>query len=366
MKNTHIDSLYEKAEIAHEKQDFKTAKSLYKSVLQIDKNNYQSHRWLADVYLELEDYKNAIKSFKKALALDNTDADVLNDAGLAYYEEDFPSEAVNLYVQGIEISPNHECLHSNLGKALYEMYLHADKDTAQKIATKWMQDFPNNPDASFMGSAITGLNPAEQNIDFVRATFDDFASTFDEKLAELEYKAPELLSQALCRYTNNLGAVLDAGCGTGLVAPLIHTISHSITGVDLSGEMINLAKKRNLYTDLHTEDLVQFLKNNINIFDTIIAADVLCYFGDLSPVMHNFHTALKDKGVLAFSLEKTDISNACDNGFVLNASGRYKHTKQSIIAVLNQQGFTILEIHSKVLRTEHGKSVWGLVVIAQK
>ena len=351
--------LYRQAEKAHQNKDYQHAVTLYSKVIEQDPKNYKALRWLGDVYLELEDYDNAINAFEKALALDDTDADVLNDTALAYYEKDLPNQAVELYLKGIEINPEHDCLHSNLGKALYEMYLHTDTERAKEIAKNWKNTFPNNPEAAFMGSAIVGLNPAEQNIDFVKATFDDFASTFDEKLAELEYKAPELLASALQRHSTHLGVVLDAGCGTGLVAPHVRNTINTIVGVDLSGEMIKKAEQRGIYSDLHTADLMQFLSSEINTFNTIVASDVLCYFGDLKPILTAFKIALKPDGILAFSVEKTDHKT-----YNLEASGRYKHAQSPLQSTLGECGYNILEIKIEALRMEHGNCVEGLVVIA--
>ena len=352
-------TIYNQAEKAHQNEDYQHAVSLYSKVIEQEPKHYEALRWLGDVYLELEDYDNAISTFEKALALNDTDADVLNDTALAYYEKDLPTQAVELYLKGIEINPEHECLHSNLGKALYEMYLHADTQRAKDIARYWKNTFSSNPEASFMGSAIVGLNPAEQNIDFVKTTFDDFASTFDEKLAELEYKAPELLASAIHRHSMHLGAILDAGCGTGLVAPHVRNTMDTIVGVDLSGEMIKKAEKRGIYKALHTADLMQFLSSEINTFNTIIASDVLCYFGDLMPVLTAFKTALKPDGILAFSLEKTD-----HQAYSLNASGRYKHAQSPLQLTLAQCGYNIREIKVETLRMEHGNCVEGLIVIA--
>ncbi len=361
-----LNTLYINAEIAHHAEEYQSALNGYLSVLAHDNNHYNAHRWIADVYLELEDYDNAIKHFEHALIIDDSDADVFNDAGLAYYEQDIPDKSVYKYVQGIALNPDHACLHSNLGKALYEMFYHTDKKEAQKIAKNWLENFPDNADASFMGAAILGLNPAQQNADFVRGTFDDFADTFDEKLAELEYQAPQLLQSALLRHINTLGIVLDAGCGTGLVAPLVHKYCATITGVDLSQSMLDLAKERNLYNALHTGDLLDYLSSNTNIYNTIIASDVLCYFGELNTVFSRFFTTLKTEGIIALSLEECTMLETQNTGYILNASGRYKHAQDYVTECLIKNGFSILEINTKTLRQEHGKPVHGLVLLAQK
>ena len=133
----------------------------------------------------------------------------------------------------------------------------------------------------------------------------------------------------------------------------------TIVGVDLSGEMIKKAEKRGIYNALHTADLMQFLSPQINAFNTIIASDVLCYFGDLMPILTAFKIALKPDGILACSLEKTD-----HEAYNLDASGRYKHAQSPLQLMLGECGYNILEIKVETLRMEHGNCVEGLVVIA--
>ena len=57
----------------------------------------------------------------------------------------------------------------------------------------------------------------------MRAVFNGFANSFAAKLAELGYDAPKLTAQAVAEALGpphgNL-RVVDAGCGTGLCAPL--------------------------------------------------------------------------------------------------------------------------------------------------
>jgi predicted TPR repeat methyltransferase len=54
--------------------------------------------------------------------------------------------------------------------------------------------------------------------------FDEFAASFDAKLVKLQYRAPELVVEALNERLgsdSDWGAVADLGCGTGLVGTLL-------------------------------------------------------------------------------------------------------------------------------------------------
>jgi predicted TPR repeat methyltransferase len=59
-------------------------------------------------------------------------------------------------------------------------------------------------------------------------------------------------------------------------------VSKSITGVDLSAEMIKLAEKKGVYSSLVTEPIQSYLERADTSFDVIVASDVFSYVGDLS------------------------------------------------------------------------------------
>jgi trans-aconitate methyltransferase len=89
------------------------------------------------------------------------------------------------------------------------------------------------------------------------AAFDGFASTYDAALdrgislsgESKEYFARrriEWLSSRLARHACRPRHVLDYGCGTGASAPALleHLGAASVTGVDVSSESINLARRQ--------------------------------------------------------------------------------------------------------------------------
>ena len=74
-------------------------------------------------------------------------------------------------------------------------------------------------------AACSGRDVPRARLRRVReATFDDFAATFEAKLARLHYRAPELVATALAGPgvpPEKTLDVLDAGCGTGWCGPLL-------------------------------------------------------------------------------------------------------------------------------------------------
>src|SRR2546430_663953 len=120
--------------------------------------------------------------------------------------------------------------------------------------------------------------------------------------------------------------VLDVGCGTGLCGPLLHPIARRLIGVDLSPGMLSKAAMRAVYDQLNCGELTEYLAECAQQFDVAVAADVLCYFGDLSSVFRNVHNALKPGGVFTCSLEESQTDTKGEP-FKLRPHGRYQHDR---------------------------------------
>jgi predicted TPR repeat methyltransferase len=158
--------------------------------------------------------------------------------------------------------------------------------------------------------------------------------------------------------------VLDAGCGTGLCGPLLRPYAQRLVGVDLSPAMLQRAELRACYDSLAPADLPAYLEEALQQFDLIAAADVLCYFGDLSPVLTAVGTALRPGGHFAFTVEHLQEDEAA--GLRLNRHGRYSHTAGHVAAAAGAAGLSVVRSDGAVLRMEAGEPVAGLVVLLRR
>lgn len=346
----------------------------------------------ADKAYYAEDLEKAEELYKQVLTLDPDHQPSIHSIGIVHYDRDEYAPAIEYMRRALELDPDDQYVHSNLGKSLYGLHHYGEEKKARKIAKKWASEYPDNEIAQHMAAAVIGgveagsrvVGPERANDVYVAQTFDEFADSFDDKLAELDYKAPELISKALEKTAPKWRAleelnILDAGCGTGLCAPFLAPMAARLDGVDLSKEMIGKAKKRKLYTRLDKGELSAVLDKRKRRYDLVIAADVLCYFGALETVLGSFHHCLREDGCLAFSLEiasKADGEepNSESSGeiegdkapFSLHISGRYVHTRSYIKQAVADAGFSIKSMAKKTLRTEYGEPVKGVVVVALK
>lgn len=249
--------------------------------------------------------------------------------------------------------------------------------------------------------------------EFVAELFDSFADTFDEKLVVgLGYVVPKMVgdaakealsSRSSSSGTRGYGAVLDAGCGTGLAGrylrPLIAGDDDSdgnnggvMIGVDASKKMLDIASKCTttqgcglegsteseekeegatpLYDDLLALDLEEMTlqntlgkvnnppNNNIQGFDLIVAADVLVYFGSISSLLATFAQLSLPGATLVFSCERATEEEA-PLGWRLLSSGRFAHTKKHALDAGFDAGWRLVEYKEIVPRMERGEEVQG-------
>jgi predicted TPR repeat methyltransferase len=111
-------------------------------------------------------------------------------------------------------------------------------------------------------------------------------------------------------------------------------------------------------------DLPTYLEQARHQLDLIAAADVLCYFGDLAPVLTAAGTALRPGGHFAFTVEHLQEDEAA--GLRLNRHGRYSHTAARLVAAAAATRLFVVRCDGGVLRMEAGDPVAGLVVLLRR
>lgn len=84
------------------------------------------------------------------------------------------------------------------------------------------------------------------------AAYADWAARYDRETAALGYLLPFLVTAWVARYVQpGEGPLLDAGCGTGLTGPQLKALGYDrLEGLDLSAEMLDIARGRQAYDDL--------------------------------------------------------------------------------------------------------------------
>ena len=392
------DALHFSGVLAHQEGRSDDAVALIKRSLELEPDRADWHSNLGIVLRDRLQLDEAIAACRRAIALDPNHANAHNNLGVLLRAQGRPVEAEAAYRAAIRVSPEHSDAYTNLGillngqKRIPEAVIcfckvitfrpkhpearrllalaHCmlgDVDQAVGVYEEWLREEPNHPIALHMLAACSGRDiPPRASDGFVEKTFDSFAGSFDAKLAQLQYRAPELVARMFAdsevEATKSLD-VLDAGCGTGLCGPLIAPYARRLVGVDLSTAMLTQAEARHVYDELFKVELTVYLQDSPGLFDVIVSADTLVYFGALENVAAAAARALRPGGRLIFTVEESEPGRAA--GYSLSNHGRYNHTRQYLERVLSAAGLRP-EIVQAELRLEAGEPVKGLVVRATK
>ena len=311
-------------------------------------------------------FPEAESAYLKALALDPTRADAHNNLGNLYGAMGLGEQSFKHYCEALVRDPKLYPARKMLGLAYYTL---GRFDEAAKVYRDWMAEEPDNPMPRHYLAACTGEAVPDRADDaYVEATFDAFAESFDAKLEQLTYRAPQFVADAVSRIHGESGKqldILDAGCGTGLCGPMIMPFAGRLVGIDLSAQMLAKARLRGVYDELHKAELTAYLEGLDQSCDLVVSADTLCYFGRLEPVCNAAHKALRSQGWLVFTVESR-VDAESNEEFHLNPHGRYSHNPNYVESVLRAAGFARVDADSVTLRNESGSAVHGWLISAQR
>ena len=225
-----------------------------------------------------------------------------------------------------------------------------------------------SPDDAEVRHILTALRdeapPARVPDECIQQLYKKFSAFYESNMIDtLDYQAPTRIAELLDSVLAGKSSldILDLGCGTGLSGLMLKPLAAHLTGMDLSPEMVEKARARNIYDRLDVAELTQWLAAEKHQYDLVVACDTLIYFGDLEPVMRAVRPRLKEGGVFAFSVERGQ-----GDGFRLTDSGRYVHSRQHIENAAAAAGFNLLRLNEGYLRMEYGSEVTGLFTALRK
>src|SRR4051794_5619674 len=391
----HADALHFSGVLAHQQGQPERAVALIERSLELEAGHADWHSNLGIVLQESLSLDAAAASYRRAIALDPRHANAHNNLGVVLRAQGNAGEAEAAYRAAIAIDAEHSDAYHNLGVLLNSQQRSheaavcfskvitlrpahpearkllalahctlGDVDKAVAVFEEWLEDDPGNPIALHMLAACSGRDvPLRASDAYIEATFDSFAASFDAKLEKLHYRAPTLVTEMLAM-TGTAGSrdldMLDAGCGTGLCGPLLAPYARHLVGVDLSERMLAQARARNVYDEVVRSELTAHLERSAGLYDAIVSADTLVYFGPLEPVVAAAERALRPNGLLIFTVEDQP-----GDGYSLSVNGRYRHGRAYIERTLAASGFETV-VEPAELRLEAGDPVPGLVVRGSK
>ncbi len=125
-------------------------------------------------------------------------------------------------------------------------------------------------------------------------TYDSIANEYDKLYAKPSCHIKELLN-----YISKDSVVLDLGCGAGNNATYLSKMGYNVTGMDLSDNMITIAKNKKSDAKFIKGD-VRKLNFKNDSCGSIISSYIFCHLSktDVEKCLARFHDILRPGGML--------------------------------------------------------------------
>lgn len=109
--------------------------------------------------------------------------------------------------------------------------------------------------------------------------YDRWAEDYDADLKrDFEYRAPEVTAEVFARYVPKEAGILDAGAGTGMVGEVLTKLGYAnLVAMDLSQGMLEVARQKNVYQELHQMIMGEVMDYASDSFDAIVCVGTLGY-----------------------------------------------------------------------------------------
>ena len=270
--------------------------------------------------------------------------------------------AIGEYQRALRLDSHLDAARAALGSAWL------DAGEAEKALETWR----GIADESALQSLADRIADAERALSeprsdprFVRHLFDQFSADYDSRmLDQLGYQAPALLRELATFLGLDLKApcaILDLGCGTGLMGEAVRDWASRLDGVDLSPSMVAKASAREIYDELFMADVCDWLGEPGCQYGLVFAGDMLVYLGDLGQLFAGVAGRLVRGGHFLFTVEEKK-----GEGFAIGPKRRWLHSEHYLRAESARAGLIVVGLMPCAPRKEAGVPVDGLAVALMK
>ncbi len=342
------------------KRDLAGARRAYEAALLHEPRLHPAWLNLGNLLRDLKDDDNARRCYLRAIDVEPRFGLAHHALGVLAQSRRQHATAVESFRAALAADPAHAESWVDLVDSLQHL---GERDAALATAEQGLAHHPANQTLQFKRALLAGETAASMPDTLIEKMFDRMAPEFDDHLVgRLGYGIPARLTALLGEWLKARGpaAVLDLGCGTGLIGVEVAAAKSRLVGVDLSANMVAAAGARGVYDELHAASIEAYFAAHSTPFDLIVAADVLVYVGALEALFAGVRARLAPGGRFAFSIESpVDLRE----GFRLLPTGRYAHAPAYVQALGAAHGMQVVTQEPAVIRMEAGAPIDGFVFV---
>lgn len=180
--------------------------------------------------------------------------------------------------------------------------------------------------------------------------FGSIANDYDNRMSEEDYHAPGLIACQLRAHFERAAKarpyILDLGAGTGLLGERVKEImpGANLTAIDLSGPMLQEAKKKRVYFVLHQDPVPGGLARfRDGTFDAVMSCGATEYIADTDGVAAGASRILKPGGVacMSFLLSTEPYLDLLTRRAYYYPKTARAETKEDVLAAFERHGMAV-------------------------
>jgi SAM-dependent methyltransferase len=142
--------------------------------------------------------------------------------------------------------------------------------------------------------------------------YDQWAADYDYDLTQaMPSRGPEISVEFFTRYVAREAKILDAGAGTGIVGEILAKQGYAdLVAMDLSQGMLEKARERNVYRELHQKVMGEPLDFATDSFDATICVGVLTVGHAPASSLDELVRITRPGGYIVFTLHTDTYENS--------------------------------------------------------
>ena len=337
------------------------AENNYKKAVKFKKNYVSAHYQLGLLLHQLGKLEEAEKSYNSAIEYKTNYAEAYSNLGNIHKEFGRLTEAEKSFFKAIELKPDYAEAYFNMGKLFKKL---GKINDAIKYFEKTLKLNPQDQLGANLELAILGKKqiPKKTPLDYMQnfykfksKTWDNFETNkyYGRKLIEVAFKKNHSKEKRI--------DILDLGCGTGGLANFLNSYSKTLTGVDSSKDILNLAEKINFYDSLYNKEIESYLSEISIQYDSIVASAVMIHFFDLDSIFSLINDSLKINGKFIFSVFESTVKDKVLNSFLM-----YSHSDNYITSLADRLKFKIIYRQTGIHEYHKGTPINAIIYVFQK
>lgn len=138
-----LDYFYKAIIVLQEKADFVDAETKLIKSIRLNAGFWPSYKLLGDIYFEKGDFEKSVRQYKLALELDNDDAILYNDTGIALMKMEHYAQAIGYMKKALELSPDNINILYGLASVYRDNKEFQDALVQYGKVVSYKPDYPN-------------------------------------------------------------------------------------------------------------------------------------------------------------------------------------------------------------------------------